>query len=305
MSARVEVRIEDFKAFVAKLAEGETAVGAGIYAQVATQAAKRANAHDIILNSIFLPYLEGQATEFVLGEPKVYSEWKRTQSDALTRNTDAYASSLKIKQETIVVQITVKTNNAFIENAAQVLNSIAFNKKRVDETTVFRNFVCAAASEHMADFRIGQNGDMAVAIAGTRPLVDVWLVKESGFDHQGGTPNSLRSALSSGAITNDAYKVEFVPDLSVTLLGSTGVIREYLIRRKSAHNPFPASSDGHVFIFGNSIREGQVMDPQWVNIGSDPYCITISKESIINLFMNIEPEILAQIKSINVKLVPR
>ena len=137
VSARVEVRIEDFKAFVAKLAEGETTVGAGIYAQVATQAAKRANAHDIILNSILLPYLEG-GREFVLDEPQVHSEWKRAQRGVLTREIDAHARFFKITQETIVVPITVKTNNAFIENATNVLNSLAFANKNIDQTTAFQ-----------------------------------------------------------------------------------------------------------------------------------------------------------------------
>jgi hypothetical protein len=309
VSARVAVRIEDFKAFVAKLAEGETSVGAGIYAQVATQAAKQANAHDIILNSIFLPYLEGRATEFVLGNPQVYSEWKRAQSGVLARETDGYASSLKITQETIVVPITVKTNNSFIENITKVLDSVASAKKKIDQTRAFRGFVCGAASENAADFRLGQNGNVAVAITGTRPFVDVWLVKESGFGDRAEAPNSLSSAIRNGTLRRDIYS-EFVPDLAVTLLGSDGVIREYLIRRRNAYDRFPASSDKRVFVFGNSVQdvlhqEDPDLNPQWVNIGSDPYCITIVKESKINLFMNIEPDILAQVKSINVKLIKR
>lgn len=75
VSAKVEVRIDDFKVYIKKLAEGETGVGKGLFAQVATLKNNENGANQIFLDRIALPLLAGEVNRFRVGQPELVSQW--------------------------------------------------------------------------------------------------------------------------------------------------------------------------------------------------------------------------------------
>ena len=78
VTAKVEVRVEDFKAFIAKLARDETKLDEGVFAQVATRLKNADNALTYVAESVIAPILEGRASIIKIGKPAVYSEWSKT-----------------------------------------------------------------------------------------------------------------------------------------------------------------------------------------------------------------------------------
>lgn len=68
--ARVTVRMEDFKAYVKKLAEGESTVnGSGLFAQIITDLKQRASKRDILADAL-LPVMKGEVTKFAVSPPQ-------------------------------------------------------------------------------------------------------------------------------------------------------------------------------------------------------------------------------------------
>ncbi len=72
--ARVSVRIEDFRAYVRKAAEGEAAMGPGLFAQMATQSRQQETAQGLIEDRVLRPILTGEAVRIEVGRPVPYSE---------------------------------------------------------------------------------------------------------------------------------------------------------------------------------------------------------------------------------------
>ena len=131
VSARVEVRIEDFKAFITKLAEGEAALDVGTTTQVEIQAKKRQNALDILVDDILLPVAEGKAIDFHVGKPQVLSEWEQTSDQRdLAWKRPRYRNF--VTPDTLVLPIRIEINGNFISNARQLLDSIAISKIRIE-----------------------------------------------------------------------------------------------------------------------------------------------------------------------------
>jgi hypothetical protein len=306
VTARVEVRIEDFKAFVQKLAEGQTSVGPGIFAQVATQTERKQNAQDIVTNNILLPLLEGKATEFTLGTPQIYSEWAGSQNPSIVNSVNQLMRNYNAPRESIVIPVKVDLNASFLQNTTQALESIAFAKKGFDNGRD-PGVVCYDKPPDGFDNRL----DGALAIATPSSLLDVYFVK----DIQNIRPQSLSSVTSlTNLIQGFAsyrdnfiynYNSSFAPDLSVTLFGADEDVAEYLIRinpgarfHASAHSAridSSASSDKKVFV-----------DKGWIGMaGGYDACPVIIPSFTMNLFMNLDPQTLQKVKSIDIKLVPR
>ena len=234
VTARVEVRIEDFKAFVAKLAEGEPPVDPGPKGQVDTQRKNKRNARDIIVDSVLVPISEGKATEFHLGKPQIYSEWERGLPAQGVKSARSLMSSWRAPPETIVVPVEMKINPAFLQNVRQTLDSIAFSAKKVD----FSHLSGCATELTTPDFSAT---GVALAISDNASLTSVWFLKGVRFENAGGDydRNSLSDVIKNngGFFRHAGFSQQLLrlfPSLSVSLLGSDGIIKEYLITRQ--HN---------------------------------------------------------------------
>ena len=201
VAARVEVRIEDFKAFVAKLAEGETNVDAGLFAQVAPLVEKRQNAQDIVLNNILLPLLEGKATKFALGKPQIYSEWVRSQNQITQKSADQVMTMFHAPRETIVIPVQIVTDVSFLQNTRQTLESIAFAKKMVD--TALQEGLCYGPANKTAEFDRRRDGTIAISPAAGSALLDVYSLKDIRQQNPKHGGSSLTEVIENWAFSGD------------------------------------------------------------------------------------------------------
>jgi hypothetical protein len=217
VAARVEVRIEDFKAFLEKYAEGETPVGPELSPQVGTQAKKRQNAQDIVTNNILLPLLEGKATRFALGKPQIYSEWVRSQNQITQKSADQVMTMFHAPRETIVIPVQMVTDVSFLQNTRQTLESIAFAKKRVD--TALQEGLCYGPANKTAEFDRRRDGTIAISPAAGSALLDVYSLKDIRQQNPKHGGSSLTEVIENWAFSGDTsfsdnYHTSFYPDLS-------------------------------------------------------------------------------------------
>ena len=68
VTAKVSVRIEDFRAFIKQLAEGKTNVDTGLFSSVATEKNQKVNLEKIIIDLIN-PVVKGEVSRFEIGKP--------------------------------------------------------------------------------------------------------------------------------------------------------------------------------------------------------------------------------------------
>jgi hypothetical protein len=68
VTAKVGVRLAEFRAYVKKLAEGQTAVGTGLFAEMST-AQKQSESLGRLLSERILAVLNGEVIKFTVGKP--------------------------------------------------------------------------------------------------------------------------------------------------------------------------------------------------------------------------------------------
>jgi hypothetical protein len=290
VTARVEVRIEDFKAFVKKLAEGETPVGPDIYPKEETQREKKENAKEIIVNNVLMPIIEGSALEFIVGKPEIYSEWERSvppQNIQIVRNL---MQTRHAPRETLVVPVEIKINPSFLQNARQTVEAIAFEKRRVD-MKLRGSRPCQEAARSIRDFDSKRDG--LLSFAGNNLLSDIYFFKDVAETHRRVT--SLAEGVKMLSLT-DATDFLYIwansfPNLLVSLLGSEGVVGEFIITRKQDKS----SSDGRAFTDNG-------WSPLHVDVSGPGSCLVIEPTATMHLFLNITPDELQRGKAINVKM---
>jgi len=291
VSARVEVRIEDFKAFVKKLAEGETTVGPDIYPKEETQRKKKENAKDIIINSVLIPIIEGSALEFIVGRSEIYSEWERSvppQNIQIVRNL---MQTRRAPSETIVVPVEIKINPSFLQNARQTVEAIAFEKRRVD-MKLRGSRPCQEAARSIRDFDSKRDG--LLSFSGNNLLSDIYFFKDVAEPYHPVT-NSLAEGIKILSLTDATNFLPIwtnsFPNLLVSLLGSEGVVREFLITRKQGKS----SSDGRAFTDNG-------WSPLHVDVNGPGSCLVIEPTATMHLFLSIPSDELQRVNTIKFKI---
>jgi len=211
VSARVEVRIEDFKAFIAKLAEGSIPVGPDIYPKIASGEAikelevqQKQNAKDILIKSIIQPLTDGTAVDILVENANIDND------------------------NALVVPVTINIKSAFMQNIVQTLDSIAVDKKVVNAKAI--DNLCRSGSPEA----LGE-GSVGIYIFGIKSLPRLYRVDTHMYE----VKRFYREARG--------YTMFFTPDILVSLVGSDGVIAEHLFPSKLKSN----YDDGSFSIFGN------------------------------------------------------
>lgn len=135
VTAKVGVRVDDFRAYIKKLAEGETAVGGGLFAEMTT-AQKQNDSLAKILSERILAVVNGEVVRFSVGEPVPFqqSEFAVGQShpgnDAIWRLARRFGPD-----QLIVFKVTATLDKAFLANFVQTLDSVSASKKRVSTSS--------------------------------------------------------------------------------------------------------------------------------------------------------------------------
>jgi hypothetical protein len=314
VTAKVEVRIEDFKVFIGKLAEAQTSLGPDIFAQVATKAAQETNIKDIIVNKIMMPLISGEATELKVGKPIVFDEYARKHPE-LKRNQYLRASSTAI-----VVPVITNINAAYLANATKTLESIAFAKKTVPtKQQMCEGRYTLGRLVDGFDYR----RDGVIAITRTETMSDIYFLKDVGdvtSNRRGRTP-SLYVSINGGSgpiyetliEKGQVFSAHRSSDEKITVIGTRYPFKwlSFTVDGRGTRG-----SRGCVVIAARSfaLRDNVGLDRGAARSRSykDRYRGAARSDRLrsaaaggnFDLIMDLDPSLLKQAKSISVKLSP-
>lgn len=144
VTAKVSVRIDDFKTYIRKLAEVEVAVNEGLFAQIKTEEKQSQNATSLIYDSIITPIVRGEVITLTASAPKPLSQF----DEKISKNFADFER--KNPQLSIVgFNVDAKIAEEFIQNTRKILDSIA--KKKTSGITP-NNILIRAEHEFNDDF---------------------------------------------------------------------------------------------------------------------------------------------------------
>ena len=219
VNARVDVRLDELKVYVQKLAEAELNVSSKSSADInqkltiqELEVARKANAREILSQSVLAPIVAGQAIEMTMGELSM-------QSDASIR-----------------VPMDFTVNKVFLENVTQTLEAISSQKKIANRELLDQ--VCAQGTVT----QILAKRYVAVWISKPNIIPTLYFIDIPNFD--------TRLLVDSGAFKS--------PDMVMSIIKESEVIKEaYFYATKKADGAFTISpySWGNLFTKNGSCIE--------------------------------------------------
>lgn len=157
VTAKISVRIEDFKAFIKKLAEGKTDVEAGLFSSLSTDKNQKVNLEKIIIDLIN-PVVKGEVSRFEIGKPVsmeeakeqimglYFNKWEKYADGVRKRELQEYSIKLDqfvaTRHPDLVVYIPVKVvlDQGFYENAFKTLENTAGGKSKFKTDDYYHNY---------------------------------------------------------------------------------------------------------------------------------------------------------------------
>lgn len=135
ITAKVSVRIEDFRAYVKKLAEGTVGVDTSLFAQITTEQKQNQNRVAFLTDNVFLPVQRGEVIVLNVGAPVPIS-----QAD-LSREERKLAGELEKKygaSSVVTFDVAMSLNSDFWINMSKTLQSISTKsvKKQISDNQV-------------------------------------------------------------------------------------------------------------------------------------------------------------------------
>jgi len=139
ITARVDVRVEDFRAYIKELAYGSTIVGSNLFTQIATEKENKDSKRDILIKKVLNPIMQGEVVEIKIGAPQsldafysskycmnINSKNSRYNPNSLCKE-NGYFSGLN-KLETVIMPVRFKLKENFLENLKNTLENISDDK---------------------------------------------------------------------------------------------------------------------------------------------------------------------------------
>ncbi len=130
VTAKVTVRIEDFRAYIKKLAQGETNIGGGLFAQMATQS-KQAENLAALLKGMLEPIIQGRVLEFKVSQLQPASQLSPNQKFPEEGNDFFFFKERHDVNSIVFFTVDVSLNHDFEQNLTVKLSSTAVKKLRV------------------------------------------------------------------------------------------------------------------------------------------------------------------------------
>lgn len=152
VKARVDIRIEDFKAYVKKLAYGSQEVSINLFAKAAAETENLSSKYDLLVNKVFTPLRNGEVYEIDLDEPiNVLDFWA---SDYCKKNpTYSYCKTNGVlagwnSKTTFIFPFQIKLKRNFKDNIMNILDNISDQKKIAFSSTSPNSKLGGGANDH-------------------------------------------------------------------------------------------------------------------------------------------------------------
>ena len=129
VTAKVAVRIEDFRAYIKKLAEGEVAVGGGLFAHMTTEKKQADNLTALVKDNIIMPILTGEVVRFDVSAPQPFSALPESSRTELERRHKPFIEQ-RGRMNVVHFTVIAKVDSGLYENMINTINATAAAKKR-------------------------------------------------------------------------------------------------------------------------------------------------------------------------------
>jgi uncharacterized protein len=285
VSAKVSVRIEDFRAYIKKLAEGETAVEASLFTRSAIQNDQTRNKVDLI-NDLLRPLISGEVIRFDVEKPTALSESKYKGGDA---------------QLNSIIQKNGIENVFLIKVNASIDPSFLQNMRRVIQET---------SSAHVSLINNPNRQSCGKSASTFNPQLDTMFAFYGTGFNLGGMPIDPNSIVDIYMTKGVASKLDKLPwghpwnistSLEVAVLGDNAQVLQ--------RERFGASSTSNLKLFRN---DGHSQDIPWVFATYRDVCetssfsargVAIVESRSYTLAIAINKNALQQAKKIVVRLI--
>jgi hypothetical protein len=121
VTAKVSVRIDDFRAYIKKIAQGEVAVDQGLFAQAQVETKQRLNKNQLLLDNILKPLSEGAVIDFQVSAVEPFNTLNYKGGD---RGLDKFLASYA-PESIFKIHVYAVIRPEYLENMLKTLESTA------------------------------------------------------------------------------------------------------------------------------------------------------------------------------------
>ena len=162
VAARVEVRIEDFRAYIKELATGTQVINDGLFAQMKTTQDNIEDRMSLIVDKIYLPIMRGEVHNIEIQSPMPYSEFKQICVPRQTNDNCRIPNDWN-PLEVIAFQFSISLKDEFVDNMINIFENISNSKQTLtlEEHSKVRNWFDNYGSNKNLFFIINPNNNFS------------------------------------------------------------------------------------------------------------------------------------------------
>ena len=177
VTARVDVRVEDFKNYIKKYALGEQSIDVGLFANMATDKDQLEEKYNLLVDNIIEPMATGQVYDIELSPPISFNDWPFMQHHVVKLNKLGIS-----EMDAIVFKMTIRLDKDFKENMLNTLENIADKKVTIKQNTCTGSFATYGNCIRADDYGISFDGLLKSFTVGIydkeSKVTDVYLMKD-------------------------------------------------------------------------------------------------------------------------------
>jgi hypothetical protein len=337
VTAKVAIRVEDFKAYVKKLAEGEVNVaGESLFAQAAIGTKQTANKAHLLYDNVIGPIITGTVLQFDVGSPQPIEKVKTKgsfkdgdwPSDVSRQSKHLKDMIMKHGKENIFVfNVTVSVNKDFLVNMKRTMSSIS-SKKTLRETGNFYSRLRGPGNsdlpKEVINLKEMSENDIIIVINDGKAIGPIWsgagelITSELYLVTDARQKFREISGVASQLVTGEKFNSGAKPaqNLQVSLLDASGeVLQEEAMLASPLVAGSPRAEDFKDKLLltvpsDYTVRSGWQFKVPWVMLAEDNQHssrkitpkINILERRTFDVIMAIQPEALSKTKKIRVQL---
>ena len=314
ITAKVVVRVDDFKVYIKKLAEAQTQVNEGLFAQIKIEDKQNKNAAALIYDRILLPLVKGDGIDFSITAPKPLSQMGLSNID-LTRYVQEHSNFSIVG---FIVEVKPKIN--FYNNSLKILDSVGASRVNLGVVKNAWDWESAIINKVHASPKFNYQKDFSVTLIENEPgskstdpkSLLAYIIKDAKLEFSKSTAwtGCLMGVVNSCSLDETFYKGHPTPiqTLQLEILGQDGsVLQRERIKGDSDNgvkwNPL-GPQNNRMLVLGNSTEH---FSSEWSLVGghfTGGYSLLFVRASNkFIMLVALRDEALKSAKSIVLKLV--
>ncbi|WP_114944818.1 hypothetical protein [Microvirga calopogonii] len=151
VDAKVGVRVDDFKAYIKKYAQGEQTVGSALFPEMATELNKQETLEALIFDKIEGSINKGEVQDIIVGAPQRYTSSTIADREDLRRTIERFELN---PAAMVAIPVTVSLRRDFQQNLIKSLEATAIDRISV-ESAAAANFASNCLMKRPFEYSVG------------------------------------------------------------------------------------------------------------------------------------------------------